>query len=79
MQSHWDAARLYCFWFTVQLLANIKNRKLFSPQLLAPPELWNYTQPSVLAIVAVRNVTIIAVPRVMTTLRVAHLYDFVSL
>ena len=39
----------------------------------------NYTQPNNLAILAVINVTTIAVPKVMTTLKVAHLTDLVSL
>ena len=39
----------------------------------------NYTQPNNLAILAVRKVTTIAVPSVITTLKVAHFNDLVSL
>ena len=39
----------------------------------------NYTQPNNLAMLAVRNVTKNAVPKVITTLSVAHFSDLVSL
>ena len=39
----------------------------------------NYTHPNNLAILAVRNVTKNAVPKVITTLSVAHFSDLVSL
>ena len=38
-----------------------------------------YAQPISLATLAVMNVTKIAVPKVITTLNVAHFHDFVSL
>ena len=40
---------------------------------------WFYAQPNSLAMLAVKKVTTNAVPNVITTLRVAHLSDLVSL
>ena len=52
---------------------NVKMSKRQSPAHEVTVSFLNYAQPSSLAILAVKKVTKNAVPKVITTLRVAHL------